>query len=166
MKSLIQRFPAALLPLLSIKASDTPPLMDDTVAPSLDMSPFYLTDRLEVQSASALGISSVTGASIVVPAGEYWWLFSAAATANNITAGSSLKLSIGIGDTAGLQCALNAMGAIVASVAGETFIVAANAPVPILLRPGFSILASTLVDPGAGTLDLYCRALVARLTPN
>jgi len=163
LKSLIQRFPAALLPLLSIKGSETPTSLGDSVQPTLEMLPFYLAERAEVQTISQATVSSALVLTLPVPAGEYWYVWWMEAIAQNITVGSNVQLATGVADLGGGLVNVNSMNAPVVSIAGQAF--ALTGAGPILLKPGMSLFASTLVDPGAGSLDLVCRGLVARLTP-
>ena len=161
MPGLIQRFPGALLPLLSIKEGETPRTLADVVLPSLEMFQLYTAERLEVVAANVAAISAVQVVLLPVPAGEFWYVHSLQAVASTITVGSSVKLSCGITDRAGANVQSEAMLAPVVSIAGELFSV--QAQIETILPPGFNLFASTLVDPGAGTLDLACRALIARL---
>lgn len=166
MKPAIQRFPAALLPLLSIKAGDTPPVLDEIVGPGLEMLPFYVADRLETSVASSLALSAVGSILIPVPSGEYWWLYAVNAVASNITAASSVMLGCGVQTPEGNAIYLGSMDAPTVSVAGQAFAVPGPVPGPgLLLRPGCNLFAQTLVDPGAGTLDLFVRGFFARLSP-
>lgn len=163
MKGLIQRFPAALLPLLSIKASETPPALDDVVSPSLEMLPAYAADRFEIQSAFAAGIvaQNVNAAPITVPAGEYWLVQQLCCIASNITVASNVQLAAVIIDPAGVTTYVAAQDAQHASIAGQIFAVSWDGPV--LLRPGMKLSGGTLVAPTS--VDITVRALVARFSP-
>lgn len=166
MKGVVQRFPAGLLPLLSIKESETPHLLSEEMGASLEMSPFFLSDRIEVQTASAVAQTAPAQFFLPVPAGEYWWLYNVSIIGNNISApGASVQLGCGIADQAGGLAWLGAMLTPTVSVAGQAIVVPASVPVPILLKPGMQIFGSMLVDPGAQTVDLTLRALVSRLSP-
>lgn len=161
MKGSIQRFPSALLPLLSIKAAETPSALDDTVVPTLDMLSLYLADRWEVVTATTAGLSAVGQIGIPVPAGEYWYVHSVEAIGSNPTVGGNIQLTCGIADTAGLLYNLNSMPAPTVSIATQGFSITAR--YDQFLRSGMQVFAGTLVDPGAGTVDLLVRAWVARL---
>lgn len=165
MKPQIQRFPAALLPLLSIKASETPQVFDEQVAASLEMLPFYAADRLEVTGGQSLAVTTPLQAITTVPQGEYWYLYALSASCNNITAGSNVRLACGVVDQSSNAVRLGAMASTVVSAAGDAFSVPGTVGPPLILKPGMGVFAETLIDPGAGTLDLYCRALIARFSP-
>lgn len=160
----IQRFPGALLPLLSIKSDETPHLIGNTVSPGLEMFPFYVAERLEVVTASSAGLSAIGSILLPVPTGEYWYVETVMALASNVTAASAIKLTCGYTDRAGANIQVAGMGAPVASVATELFTV--QNVVKLLLPPGFQLFASQIVEPGAGTLDLSVRAMIARLQPS
>lgn len=162
---LIQRFPSALLPLLSIKSSDTPAELLQQVQPGLELLPFYLADRLETQVGLLAGVTTA-GAEITqtVPAGEYWYIWNLAATAQAITVGSNVQLSVGYRSPANLGPAIAAMQAPVVSIAGQTISLPGIPPAGLLLGPGCVIFASTLVAPTQ--LDLRVWVVAARLRPN
>lgn len=167
LKGLIQRFPSGLLPLLGIKASETPTLFGDEVGPSLDMLPLYIADRLEIVSATSAGVSASNAITLLpVPAGEFWYVHSMMALAVNVTAGSVVKLSVGVANPGGGVAQLSAdQQPSAASLAAETYARPALPGTPLLLPSGWQIAASTLCDPGVGSLDLIARALIARLQP-
>ena len=163
MKGLIQRFPAGLLPLLSIKESETPKDLEDSVAASLELAPFYLSERMEVITQTLAGVTTVTFSYITVPANEYWWLYSISAAATAITLGSTVELVVGISDQAGVNSYLNSMLAPrVTTNAAETMIVSGLPGQPILLKPGMKIFGGTMFPPTS--LDLVVRALVSKLS--
>ena len=160
----IQRFPAPLLPLLSIKSDESPNLLGGEVQPGLEMLAFYLAERLEVVSATQAGVSTVTFLYIPVPAGEYWFLHSITAAAGNITVGSSVELTVGISDQANVNAYLDSMQAPrVTTSAAETVLQSGMPSQPILLKPGMKIFGGTMFPPTS--IDLTVRALIARLTP-
>lgn len=163
MKGLIQRFPAGLLPLLTIKASETPQALDESVGAGLELAPFYLAERLEVVTQTQAGISTVTFSYVTVPANEYWWLYTVSAAATNITVGSSVELTVGIGDQAGVNSYLNSMNAPrVTTTAAESVVVTGAPSQPLLLKPGMRIFGGTLFAPTS--IDLVIRALISRLS--
>lgn len=167
MKGVIQRYPTGLLALLSIKQDETPQTIAEIVAGSLELMPFYLAERVEVVTAQSLGLSAQANLYLQVPAAESWWLYGVHATAANVTAGSAVKLNCGVADQAQNAFVLGSMDVIgPVSVAGEVYAVAGPCPQPLLLKGGSYIFAGTLVDPGAGTLDLAVRGLIARLNPS
>lgn len=163
---LIQRFPAGLLPLLSIKESEAPDSLAGVVAPALEMLPFYVADRLETKVATTAGVSS-SGAvvSTPVPAGEYWWLYAMNAQASNVGVGSLVQIGCGIQTPEGNVVYFGSMLAPTTSIAGQTFSVPGAFPVPVIARPGCVLFAATFVDPGATTIDLSVSVLFARLSP-
>ena len=158
---LIQRFPQGLLPLLSIKASDTPETLEQSVSPSLDMMPFYIAERLEVVNAVQAAVTTATFLYTQVPAGEYWYLYNVSAAATTITVGSNVQLVCGISDQAKTNSYLGGMTSPTISVAGQSIVNTGSVPIPTLLKPGMWIFAGTLVAPTQ--LDLTLRALIARL---
>jgi hypothetical protein len=160
----IQRFPGALLPLLSIKSDETPQILGGRVDPSLEMFPFYVSERLEVVAASSNGLSAIGSILLPIPLGEFWYVETVMALASNVTAASAIKLTCGYTDRAGSNIQVAAMTAPVASVATELFTV--QDVVKLVLPPGFQLFASQIVEPGAGTLDLSVRAMIARLQPS
>jgi len=164
-EELIQRFPQALLPLLSIKASATPNFIAQEVQCGLDLMASYLADRLEVQGAAQSAVSAPTTLTITVPAGEYWYLFNLSSSATAITAGSVVSLAVGIGDPSGANSYLASSDLTPATIATQSVVLAAGQSIPILLKPGMRLIGQLLVDPGVGTVDLDVRALVARLSP-
>jgi len=163
MAGIIQRFPAALLPMLSIKSTETPPSLGEQVMPGLEMAPFYLAERQEVVTLTQAAVTTATSVFLPVPAGEYWWLYNVSAIASAITVASNVQLAVGVADPA-QQSYWGGMTAPVVAIAGQAFVVPALAPQPLLLRPGMRLFAATLVPPTQ--LDLTVRAIVARLTPN
>lgn len=164
MRGKIQRFPAALLPLLSIKASETPPELEQFVAPGLEMMPSYVADRMEIQTATVNGITTATfAASIAVPAGEYWYLQNLSGFASNITAASNVQLGLGVADPTNNNTYVAGHDAQHVSIAGQRFQISWDPAFPLLLRPGMILTGGTLVAPTS--LDFTLRALVARLTP-
>lgn len=161
----IQRFPQGLLPALGIKASETPAVLDQRVAPSLEMMPFYLADRLETLSGTNAGITNPAVAQLQVPAGEYWWVWAINAIANNISApGANIQLYCGVQTPDGAGPALASMVAPVASIATQSYHLGAVPPGGLLLRPGCFVFAGQDCDPGAQTFDLVVRCLFARLS--
>ena len=164
MKGLIQRFPAALLPMLSIKASETPPLLDEVLSPSLDMLAAYVADRMEIQTNSVAGVTAVGNPCIItVPSGEYWYVQNVSLSAANITLGSNVQMALSIADTANVTTYLNAHDAQHVSIAGQQFYLGWDCSLPLLLRPGMKIQGGVAVAPTS--LDLILRAFVARLSP-
>jgi hypothetical protein len=166
MKGLIQRFPSGLLALLNIKSDETPRLLEETLAGSLDLEKYYLSERLEVVTATLVGTTLQINQTIPVPAGESWFLYGVHAIASSITAASSVMLGCGIQDSSGNAFLLNGMTAPVVTVAGQLVSIVGQPSQPIILKPGMAVFAGTQMDPGAGTLDLQCRALIARLNPS
>ena len=168
MPGAIQRFPGALLPLLSIKAAETPRVLLDGELATVDMLPLYLCDRQEVVSQTLVGITNPSQQSIPVPAGEYWWVYGINAIASNISAPATIKLSCGVATPGqpGNPLAMGAMVTPATSVATETYYIPAVVPPILLLPPGSFVYAACVVDPGVPTFDLTCRALIARLSPN
>lgn len=166
-KGFIQRFPSALLPLLNIKSEETPRQLEEVVQGGLEMLPFYAADRLEVRQITQAGASAVnTIISIPVPAGEFWLVHSVMALALNVTAGAVVKLSVGVSNPSGAVAQLGAHQSPIVAAAGELFALPALPGTPLLLPSGWNLVASMLqATGGATTLDLYCRALVARFTP-
>lgn len=167
MKAAIQRFPQGLLPLLTIKASETPHDLEDAVRPTLDMLNFYTADRLEEVAASQTLVTTLTSAIIPVPANEYWLLFGINAIATVIGVGAVVKLSCGIaaevGGTSYFFGSNNV--AVTTTVAGELVIVPGPLPAPVLLKPGSQIFASNMIVPGGATsYTLNCRALIGRFS--
>lgn len=165
MNGAIQRFPGALLALLTIKASETPVSLEETVGASLEMLPFYVADRLESVSNKLVGTTTVGAfVQVPVPTGEYWLLWNVTAIVDNISAPASIKALCGYNTPDGVGITLGSMTAPVVSVAGEQFHVPGMAPQGLLLRPGSFVFAAIDVDPGAPTLDLTVRAAIARLS--
>jgi len=166
MKGLIQQFPSALLPLLNIKASETPPVLDETVQPTLEMLPFYTADRLETLAASQTLVATLTSAVLTVPTNEYWILYGLNAIATVIGVGALVKLSCGFSPNQdGISYFLGSDNrGVTTTVAGELVIVPGPCAVPFILRPGSVIFASNMVVPGgAFTYTLNCRAEICRL---
>lgn len=163
MGPLIQRFPTALLPTLGIKATETPSNIGNEVQASLEMAAFYMSDRLEVQTAQSLAVTTVQFTYLQVPQGETWWLHSISAAANNCTVGSTIVLTVGIADQSSTNSYLNTMSTPrVTTSAAETVILTGQPSLPILLRSGMKVFMGTAFPPTSA--DLYLRALIARLT--
>lgn len=97
----IQRYPTGLIDLLGMRATgETPHQLANGIAGNLDLTDFYLYDRVQTQvgqSPVAIGavgfLANSTGAT-TIPQGEMWVLFDATLRVPAIAAATALTLSL------------------------------------------------------------------------
>lgn len=91
----ITRFPVGLLDFLGLKTQGTnPSILSDTVAPTLDLSQFYLADRWRIvleTGLSAVGTNN-TATALTVPVGEVWYVKQFGLSTGALGAGQTLRL--------------------------------------------------------------------------
>lgn len=87
----VNRYPQGLLGLLSAKTDGkTPDQASETLSPTLDLTPFYLSGiSLSIAEASESGSTIGTFADIEVPTGETWMVYAIESRMTAVTAGDT-----------------------------------------------------------------------------
>ena len=162
----IQRLPKGLIDLLGMRATgDTPHQLAQSTIAQLEVTDYYLSDRvvgLSVQPAAALAATGFSlGVGSAVPAGEQWMVYSAAIIVPTIAAATALKTSLVIRRAFAAYQVLVATPQIPAS---EGFIGGVTFERPMVMRSGDDLGCFTVNLTGvpASTPTLYLA--FARLT--
>lgn len=155
----IQRFPKGLIDLLGMRATgDTPHQLAQQTIPTLEVTDYYLSDRvvgLSVQPAGPLAATGfVSAVNSAVPAGEQWLVYSAAMILPAIAAATAIKTALVIRRAFAAYQVLAATGQV---PAGEGFIGGITFERPMIMRSGddLGFFTTNLTGVPASTPTAY-----------
>lgn len=137
MSSPISRRPGGLLDLLlAQQQGKNPTLLEDTVAPVIDLTEFYATDRLTVTNA----VKNFTGVNITeeitIPAAEQWWVRSVSATGAFATVNQTIRFDVIVDNVPSNSTILHSSGQLAAVGATDRWSFAFYLPSPLIFPPG------------------------------
>lgn len=155
----IQRYPKGVIDLLGMRATgDTPNQLASSTAPVIEMTDYYLTDRVVGLALSpaaplaAIGFAPAVGSA--VPAGEQWMVYSAAMILPAIAAATAIKTAFVIRRA---FAAYQVMVETPQIPAGEGFIGGLTFERPMVMRSGddFGCFTVNITGAPASTPTLY-----------
>lgn len=163
MPSPINTLPLGLLDFLTAKTLGVNPnLLADSVAPTVDLAPFYIAGQLERVQSPLTAVNAIGNflTTLVVPNQELWFVQLAAASTDTMPAGISTRIRAILTDSQGqrLYLANNSSGAVAAGERGAS--VLSN---PFIAPPGsqFGLTCEQLTGAGYNFVAL---ASIVRLT--
>jgi len=155
----IQRYPTGLIDLLGMRATgDTPFQLGQATIGTVDLTDYYLTDRvvgLGLQLPAAIAATGfVAAVGSTVPTGQLWQVYSAAMIVPALAAATALKTAFVI------RRAFAAYQVLVATPqipAAEGFIGGITFERPMVMRPGddFGCFTSNLTGAPLSNPTLY-----------
>lgn len=163
----IARRPSGLLDLLlTQQQGKNPTQLGDTTIPTLDLSPFYLQDRLENKRVAVVANATTDSVGIEVPASETWWVYGYGISGIFATVNQSIKARVRLTNITGDSGAELPAMAVSAVGATDIFSDGVFLPQPIMLSSGAELLMQTMslnLD-GQANITVTFSGLFARMT--
>ncbi len=159
----IQRYPRGLIDLLGMRATgDTPHQLSQQTTGILELTDYYLNDRLEAVTSSPSAVIAGTGITnfqLVVPAREMWAVYEYSVTLTPIAAASTLRFAPGYFRSPEAASRFVTVTPSVTCLASEGNSAGIHFERPLLLLPGtiFGVYVSLFTGAPAA-LPLACVA--------
>ena len=163
----IQSFPSGLLSLLGIQSGDGrgPSFLPEQLIPVMELIPYYVAGKRETVASSGVALNTVgSGASVIVPATEWWLLES---ISSSLVAGAAAQL---MDQCIGYQLvsggALNVLAASIpktSAAINEQSRVGVLLANRVLLPPGGAIVLQLTSNVAAGTVTGTVSGVITRL---
>lgn len=140
MASPISRRPGGLLDLLlTQQQGENPRQLLDAVAPTIEMWPFYQTDRLKILGNTTVLTAVGNIGTRTVPSGEIWKLIGVGYFATFATAAQRLGISAELVNLPDTLFGIHDFGTVTAAAIGDIYYKSFWVPEPLLLPSGASI---------------------------
>lgn len=156
----VSNLPRGFQTLVGLKdMGQTPRQVPSVLAPTLDLRDFYLTNLRETLVENVANFTTAGTklfASLIVPAGEVWWIHQFSINVNPLPAASTIRVRPAYQEAAGYAAAI---GASASAVTGEA--IRAPAVVPLILTAGSQLAA--FIEVITGNADIGAGVVFSRL---